>query len=217
MVSTHHLRYRISVEENNLNDSFFSKIGISYEDFSNKTEQEKIDIVRRLKNKEHKSEWWVFNSEQLSDFPEGKEGEKLVAKAFFLFPKLFGNKKKKYKDVFFWLLDTKSIFCWNVRDLFSSGGKKNIVLDGKKIEVSRIIYEFNKNIEYFNGLFDKEEAKEEAKNYWDINKSGEIEDYKEEWIKLVKEELKNGKDSPSDLIESILRNCTTNSKNGDDV
>jgi hypothetical protein len=48
------------------------------------------------------------------------------------FPELFGNSNDKFGRLAIWLVTREAVVCPNVRDLFTAGGKIDIIV-GKKL------------------------------------------------------------------------------------
>jgi len=117
-------------------ESLFSKIGISYKDFSQLSIHERMEHIRkyargRLKKGERL--WWLEDqSEGGHSLPiqarlymtlDQAEKRKLRAEAALLCPEVVkpSRQKHKYDDVTLYLLTYHGVLCPQARDLFSAG------------------------------------------------------------------------------------------------
>lgn len=116
--------------------SLFEKMNVSYEDFSNKTPEEKMKHVReyaRQRLKPGERLWWLEDSpDQAHSLPlevrlymslPQEEKRKLRAEAAILCPQIVkpSRTKNKYNDATIYILTYHGILCPQARDLFSAG------------------------------------------------------------------------------------------------
>ncbi|SRR5216684_3642141 len=122
------------VLEMDRDSSLFEKMNISYEDFSKKSPEEKMQHVRaysRSRLKPGERLWWLEDEGNQGIPLEIKlymslpapEKVKLRAEGALLFPQIVGGSrvKDKYNDVAFFLLKYRNVFCPQTRDLFTAG------------------------------------------------------------------------------------------------
>jgi len=140
VVVTHSPRYLIDMNLAN-GATIFDKLEISYDELRVKPNPLKpvVDYYRaRLKPGE--DIWWM-DSGVGSDssnliikiWTNLTENEKrtVTVKAMAFFPELFSNSASKFGRVAVWLIKRESIVCPNIRDLFTAGGKADIVVGEK--------------------------------------------------------------------------------------
>jgi len=146
---THSPRYHIDMDlDSKVKKTIFQKIGVPYEDFYKMEDNDKIRSIKNFyienAKKKGKAEmpWWIgdnaismtikfFNEQSL------KDKRILRARMFILFSEMFDN---DYRRACLWLCSKYSLLCYNIRDLFSAGGKIDKL--GKKVlknKVPRII------------------------------------------------------------------------------
>ena len=140
---THSPRYLIDMDLSQ-KDNIFSKMQTDYDSFRIMDENDKISRVRdyyiQKARKEHKTEmpWWMGESTSvnLSIYNDVSLEIKrdLGVRSYILFPSLFASDTSHaYKCVALWLCNRYSLLCYNMRDLFSAGGKMK-TLNGKPLE-----------------------------------------------------------------------------------
>lgn len=134
---THSPRYLINMELNK-NDTIFSKMGTTYDEF--RTSPDSIAKVRehyRKKAKEQNRQempWWITseNLETTHSFNirlwnslDSDEKRKLQIKCMILFPEALNpaRDQTKYYNTTLWLCSYKQVVIPNIRDLYSAGGK----------------------------------------------------------------------------------------------
>ncbi len=206
---THSPRYLIDMCLNE-NDNIFSKLNIEYDSFRKLNENEKICHVRdflkkrakRIKQEKDKYEmpWWLgettnANLRFFNDVDE-KIQENLIARMYILFPSfLFSNDKYKYKTASLWLCTRHSILAYNIRDLFSAGGK--ITQVGNRIlgkEYPKILENLYKEMPHILKLLDNpdEELINDIYDFWDFKYDKY--DLLNSWILELESVFKKNKD-----------------------
>ena len=157
---THSPRYLINMELDT-NDTIFSKMGTTYDDF--RTSPDSISLVRRYYReraqvkKRQEMPWWITsdNVENAHSFNiklwnslELCEKRELQTKCTILFPEALNpaRSQTKYNNTTLWLCSYNQIVNPNIRDLYSAGGKITHV-NGKRLKhpVAQI---FNIIVEY---------------------------------------------------------------------
>lgn len=132
------------------------------------------------------------------------QSEKQVIKnrAMIYFPELFGNRSDKFNRVAVWLATRQTIVCPNIRDLFTAGGKVDIIIGTKTYErVPRIFLNlFNSLPQILENIMQISAV--ELSEYWETKttEKSKISD----WIKLVSESSKSIRDVQHLNINDIL-------------
>jgi hypothetical protein len=129
-VRTSHVpRFEVEIGTTN---SLFSRLGISYNEFSQLSMPEKMvylrQYARRPENKEYI--WWLDDHlEEIHDLPKnvrrytqlsGEEKKELRGEAALLCPEVLGKDRDKYDKVAFYCLIHRAVICTG-RDLFTAG------------------------------------------------------------------------------------------------
>lgn len=140
----------------------------------------------------NRSTWWSeAEITKFADLPEEEKGAYLND-GLALFPEIFGSNYESFTP---WLIYSCLVWCGNVRDIFSAGGK--IELPGKGIYISAVMGRAYDNIDSIkNRIMDMSD--EEICKFWHINTDdGEIDvssiDRMAEWLTLVRSSLKISK------------------------
>jgi len=141
IVVTHSPRYLIDM---NLGQgkTIFDKIKIPYDEFRKK--ENPIKLIVNYYNKKLKPGeelWWINSDDNTTQTTNIViktwnnlpilQAQELKNCAMVFFPEVFGNSRNKFVRFTLWLITNKSIVCPNVRDLFTSGGKNDLVIDDK--------------------------------------------------------------------------------------
>ena len=161
---THSPRYLINMELQN-NDTIFSKMGITYDDF--RKSKDSISLVRRYyrerakQKKNQEMPWWITseNIESTHSFNiklwnslELWEKRNLQTKCMILFPEALNPARNltKYNNITLWLCSYNQVVNPNIRDLYSAGGKithvNGIRLKKPVAQVFNIIVEYSNDI-----------------------------------------------------------------------
>jgi hypothetical protein len=157
---THSPRYIINMNSN-INDTIFTKINISYDEFRNlKYPVEKIKeyYKKQLGNNEYL--WWLDKNKtapiKLIDLTKSTihKYTEYILTCIVLFPEILGKSaKNKYKRVINYLLSEFGIISSNIRDIFSAGGKFNYTINGYNfINIPRVYRLIISNIEIFKNI-----------------------------------------------------------------
>ena len=218
---THQPRYRIDMEiQEKRKETIFQKMGIDYDSFRTKDEEEKNAIYHRFKQTAENTGVemaWRLTSEDgdysmpmtisfLNDKTE-EERIKIRARMFVLFPEVFSASPSiKYKRAALWLCSRNGLICTNMRDIFSSGGQVNRI--GYKTfekSVSKIFLRLYQCREEINSLFanpDKE-LLEDIDEFWTLKCQGYL--LKSYWLEMVQNTICKNKHlynvSVSELID----------------
>ncbi len=191
VVVTHSPRYLIDMNLGKGN-TIFDKLDIDYDALrSSKSPIKPIVNYYRSKLKPGQDIWWIdqdideSNSLVINIWSNLSIQKRQVIKnkAMVLFPELFGGKSDKFSRFSLWLVTREAIVCPNVRDLFTAGGKGEMIINGRLIKgIPRI---FINLFDYISAIRDILEQSDplELSEYWNI-KSTSIQKYST-WINLV--------------------------------
>ena len=211
VVVTHSPRYLIDM---NLEQgkTIFDKIKMPY-DTLRKKENPIKPIVNYYKSKLKAGEelWWMDseNSNSASNIViriwnnlQPSEKQDIKNHAMIYFPELFGNRNDKFNRVAVWLATRESIVCPNIRDLFTAGGKVDIIIGTKTYErVPRIFLNlFNNRPKISENIMQISAV--ELSEYWE--KKTTEESKVSDWIELVSESAKSIRDAQHLNIKEIL-------------
>ena len=112
-----------------------------------------------------------------------------MVKGFCLFPELVSNRPDKFNRFAIWLSTSEGIICPNVRDIYTSGGKKSILINKKNYtDNSQIIFRLLNNIDEIKNTIETISI-EELKEIWkvDVTEKNKF----ETWTNLVSENAKS--------------------------
>lgn len=156
VVVTHSPRYTIDM---NLEDgnTVFDKINIDYENIRNSENPVKpFKNYYREQLKPGQELWWL-DSEltvpenvifRIWNSIDKAERDNFRLKGFALFPELLGKRQDKFDQFTLWLSVKHLVLCPNVRDVYTAGGKKSIIIDGHDlIGMPSVLYRFVHNID----------------------------------------------------------------------
>ena len=211
VVVTHSPRYLIDM---NLEQgkTIFDKIKMPY-DTLRKKENPIKPIVNYYKSKLKAGEelWWMDseNSNSASNIViriwnnlQPSEKQDIKNRAMIYFPELFGNRSDKFNRVAVWLATRQSIVCPNIRDLFTAGGKVDIIIGTKTYQrVPRIFLNlFNNLPKILENIMQISAV--ELSEYWEMKttEKSKVSD----WVELVSESAKSIRDAQHLNIKEIL-------------
>ncbi len=211
VVVTHSPRYLIDM---NLEQgkTIFDKIKMPY-DTLRKKENPIKPIVNYYKSKLKAGEelWWMDseNSNSASNIViriwnnlPPSEKQDIKNRAMIYFPELFGNRSDKFNRVAVWLATRQSIVCPNIRDLFTAGGKVDIIIGTKTYErVPRIFLNLFSNLPKILENIMQISAVE-LSEYWEMKTTEKSKVF--DWIELVSESAKSIRDAQHLNIKEIL-------------
>ena len=148
VVVTHSPRYLINMDLK-CGETFFDKIHVPYNDLRKQDNPIKT-VVDYYKSQLKVGErlWWMGDEEKeqptssliirLWNHLDRQSQEQLKIQGYCLFPELLGKRNDKFNRFAVWLSTTKAIVCPNVRDQFTAGGRKEIIINNHKISVRQI-------------------------------------------------------------------------------
>lgn len=211
VVVTHSPRYLIDM---NLlsGHTIFDKMNVSYDNLRNKENPLKpvVDYYKK-KLKPGEDVWWIGQEEngksssiiiKIWNNLTAEEKHELKVKAMVFFPELFSNNQDKFGRLAVWLITRESVVCPNIRDLFTAGGKSNIMIG--RIEYKNVPRIFVTLIKYLPSIYEKitKTHPVELSEHWQVkttekNKIGH-------WINLVTNEAKKITESSHINISEMI-------------
>ncbi len=162
VIVTHSPRYAIDMDLNK-GATIFDKVGIDYD--AVRQSQNPINPFKeyyRNKLSEGQELWWLDNEEYKPDSiifriwnsltKQEKDGFKIKGYAYF--PEILGNKQSKFDKFTLWLSVKQRVICPNVRDMFTAGGKEDLMVKGSKLtDLPKALVKFIQNIELITEEF----------------------------------------------------------------
>lgn len=192
VVVTHSPRYTIDMNLDK-GKTIFDKILIDYEDLRKCNNPIKpFKDYYRNKLSEGQELWWLDNEEYKPDSIIFRvwnslskiEKKKIKIESYIYFPEILGKQQNKFDKLTLWLSVKKRIVCPNVRDLFSAGGRQDIILEGVTLKaVPKTIIKLIQNIEFIiSGLC--------SVSIDDINESwrtkfNDRQNIEKQWVKII--------------------------------
>lgn len=147
------------------------------------------ELNKRIREllRSNRSTWWSeAETTKFADLPD-EERSSYLNDGLALFPEIFASNYEHFTP---WLIYSCLVWCGNVRDIFSAGGK--IELPGKNIYVSAVMGRAYDNIETIIARI-MSMSEDEIKKFWNIGNGDEVEidkiDRVSEWLTLVKASL----------------------------
>jgi hypothetical protein len=210
VVVTHSPRYLIDMNLEK-GKTIFDKIKMPY-DTLRKKENPIRPIVDYYKSKLKPGEdlWWMDqDNSRASNIVikiwanlSAKEKQEVKNKAMVYFPELFSNSGDKFARLAIWLVTREGVVCPNIRDLFTAGGKGQILV-GKKTykNIPRIFLNLFDNLDFIIETIGQTSSIE-LSDYWCIKTSEKkkIAD----WIELISLQSKKISDAKHLNVKQIL-------------
>lgn len=149
------------------------------------------ELNKRIREllRSNRSTWWSeAETTKFADLPED-ERNAYLNDGLALFPEIFGS---NYENFTPWLIYSCLVWCGNIRDIFSAGGK--IELEGKNIFISAVMGRAYDNLESVVKRIN-DMSEEEIKKFWHISDETDISaiDRVMEWMTRVKTSLRLSK------------------------
>lgn len=209
VVVTHSPRYLIDMDLES-GQTIFDKIEIPYDTLRNEDNPIRpiVEYYRQFL-KDGDDIWWL-DSNKTSNIVirywsnlSADDRELLILKAMIFFPEVFGNSTTKYKRIPVWLASNESVVCSNVRDLFTAGGRDNVIVDGKLYkDLPRIFVNLFSNIQIIKEIILETDV-EEINHFWEIDTTNDTK--LNDWAGLVDNYSKSiGELKDLDLSSMIL-------------
>jgi hypothetical protein len=152
IVVTHSPRYLIDMDLP-LEKTIFKTIGVDYD--SLRTDENRIAKIKEYFRSQLKDgqDLWFIDKKELVSSPIISPYRKLtmqtknnfVAESMILFPEIFGPSAIKYERSAGYLLKTYNAFCKNLRDPFSGGGQKDVIVGNRAHRVPKIFFHLYEN------------------------------------------------------------------------
>lgn len=210
VVVTHSPRYLIDM---NLEQgkTIFDKIKMPYDELRKKENPIK-PIVNYYKSKLKPGEelWWMDSENKKASSIviriwnnlSQSEKQEFKNQSMVFFPELFGNRSDKFNGLAIWLSTRESVVCPNVRDLFTAGGKSDIILDSYTLtNVPRIFVNLLNNLHSILDILTKT-SELELSEFWEMKTTEKTKIF--DWINLVSEHSKTIKDAQHIDLKKIL-------------
>lgn len=191
VVVTHSPRYLIDMNLEK-GETIFDKINVPY-DTLRKNQNPIRPIVDYYKSKLKDGEdlWWMdLDNSKPSNFVIKtwsnlgvKEKQEVKNSAMIFFPELFGNSAAKFGRLAICLVTREGVVCPNIRDLFTAGGKGDILVGEKTYKnIPRILINLFDNLSIIIEEIERTSSME-LSDYWGIKttEKKKIAD----WIELV--------------------------------
>lgn len=201
VVVTHSPRYLIDM---NLEQgkTIFDKIKLPYDELRKKDNPIK-PIVNYYKSKLKPGEelWWMDSENskasniviRIWNNLSQSEKKEIKNRAMVYFPELFGNRSDKFNRLAIWLSTREAIVCPNIRDLFTAGGKSDVLIHTTTlVNVPRIFVNLLRN---YDSIIENliQISAVELSEYWEIKTTEKTKI--SDWINLVSENAKTIRDA----------------------
>lgn len=147
---THSPRYKINMDLPE-GESIFDKIGVPYNVF-----RKEASPIKRLKEyyrgqlREGEELWWIDPATEENTVSPVIRSLRLLDKdvrdrflieCMILFPEIFGNDRNtKFERAAAYLITDYNAICSYLRDYFTSGGKKSLIIEGNTVRVPKILF-----------------------------------------------------------------------------
>lgn len=189
---THSPRYAIDMNLD-IGNTIFDKVGIDYDTIRQSPNPIKpFKEYYRNKLPEGQELWWLDNEEYKPDSIVFRiwnsltkvEKDKFKIKGYTYFPEILGNRQTKFDKFTLWLSVKQRVICPNIRDMFTAGGKGNLVLNGSGlINMPKALFNFISNINPITEQFVSADI-ERINDIWHSNYKtrGEI---NSEWVNRI--------------------------------
>lgn len=212
VVVTHSPRYLIDMNLQKGN-TVFDKINMPY-DTLRKKENPIRPIVDYYKSKLKPGEelWWMDAENNIKPSNiviriwnnlSQREKQELKNRAMIYFPELFGNGSDKFGRLAIWLVTREAVVCPNVRDLFTAGGRSDVLIGNTTLQkVPRIFLNLFENLPSITEIIINTSAYE-LSEYWEQKTSENNKLF--DWIELVSEYSKNIQDAKHLNIKHLLK------------
>lgn len=194
VVVTHSPRYLINMELGQ-GETFFDKIHVPYDELRKQDNPIKT-VVNYYKTQLPQGErlWWMGDEEsekqpnnlvfRFWNYLSIEEKENLKLQGYCLFPEIVSNRGDKFNRLAFWLTTENRVVCPNVRDLYTSGGKAGVFINGQTLTVSQILLRLFSNLNKIKEMLQRIDANQLAESWnCEVNQNNKVEVWKEQLIK----------------------------------
>lgn len=205
---THSPRYLIDMDLSD-GDSIFDKMDISYDELRGN-----LNPIRAFKDYyrkqlgEGEELWWLEGAETpvspiIRTFRSLTKEEQLEFQvdSMILFPEIFGSSRSKFERPAAYLMTQYNAICPNVRDVFTAGGRKEIIVAGQPTIVSQMrkrLFDLSPYIHKRLTIL----GEEKLRYYWRVEEVSA--DHMKDWRRLVREResVSMNEKSAVDIFES---------------
>ena len=155
-------------------ESIFDKISVPYDSF-----RKEKNPIHRLKSY-YKDQlapgeelWWIDSSDDSPVSPVIKPFRMLdeatrhqfMIECMVFFPQIFGSRREKYERAAAYLITKYGAYSASLRDIFTAGGKEEIVIDGHSTETEQVLFKLYKFAPEIKKFF-KSAPPEELAYFW---------------------------------------------------
>ena len=184
---THSPRYKIDMRLP-VGSSIFDKIGIEYDTFRNL--ENPIKELKKYYRKQLKAGqelWWI--DDEIAANPiiqpyiqlDKEVRDCFVSECMILFPEIFSRSTLKFERAAAYLVSKHNAVSSNLRDSFTAGGRMDITLTNKSVNVSRLTYNLYLNAKRIKEILNKIPS-DLLRAYWHIDCIGNKVD---KWESLI--------------------------------
>lgn len=190
---THSPRYSIDMNLKE-DETIFEKMDITYDEF--RSHNDPTDVLKNYYRRilpEGQTLWWLGNEVTTQpsvltmwNILDKQKQNELIVQGLCQFPELIdGDKRTKYNRMSFWLVMEHGIIPHALRDKFSSGGKVDIIINGKiysrQPQILNLLNENKKIIKKTIKAIDSEKLKE----FWDVTEVESGSHRVDQWVNEV--------------------------------
>lgn len=206
---THYPRYRVDMDTP-IGHSIFDKMSVSYDEFRSFETIETFKKYIRSTNPDGEL-WWLDDSDERPNSPVVRlftnlckeEKHSILIESMVLFPAIFGKGNSRFARVAAWLAAKHGVTNHSLRDIYTAGGRKDIVLNGVTYEnMPKIIFLLNTEITNILSSIPRQ-LPSELMHYWNLPT---IDNPALEWRSLVLNYFKESTSKNNELkaVEIIL-------------
>ncbi|MEG1499369.1 MAG: hypothetical protein RRX93_08135 [Bacteroidales bacterium] len=176
VVVTHSPRYLIDMNLSK-GETFFDKIQISYDELRKQDNPIKT-ILGYYKKQMRKGDnvWWLDNDNDIERASSliikmwnnlsTAEKSYYRIKGYCLFPELVSNRSDKFYRFALWLSTGQGIVCANIRDIFTAGGRGELLMDNRSYtQVPQVILHLYKDLSLIKESLIETSAAELSNNW----------------------------------------------------
>ncbi len=194
VVVTHSPRYFINMDLEK-GQTIFDKLDLPYDELRRLNNPIKpiTDYYRQFL-KPGEEIWWLDQDEpksaniiiQLWNNLSIAQRKHYMLKAMILFPEIFSNRPDKFNRVAVWLVNSESVVCPNIRDVFTAGGQGTVFFNNEIFSnIPQIVVKLTNSIEEIKDLLLSID-KYELELFWQMPVNDKFHD----WIGLVSKNVR---------------------------
>lgn len=177
VVVTHSPRYLVDMNLEG-GETIFDKLGLSYDELRRQPNPIRVILsYYRSRLKEGEELWWLGNESappsslvvRIWNSLSVEEKREYLIKGFVFFPELLSNHSNKFNRMAVWLATSEDVVCPNLRDMFSAGGREDIVVNGACYrKVSKVIVLLYRNLPSVKELI-RDTPPATLSEYWEVD------------------------------------------------